>query len=84
MQKPYNFDFVLVLEELELLTARLERLSADSIFAHRASGYRGNLLRTIDHFRADYENISLEEIQKAKLLSDQAFKILTDAAREIT
>ena len=33
---------------LRLLVSRLERLSADSFWAHRASGLRGSLLRILD------------------------------------
>jgi len=36
------------LRTLCLLLARLERISADSVTAHRASGVRGAMLRTID------------------------------------
>jgi hypothetical protein len=35
------------LELLQRLVDRLERLSADSTFAHKASGLRGSLLRYI-------------------------------------
>jgi hypothetical protein len=31
-----------------MLLARLERISADSVTAHRASGIRGGILRAID------------------------------------
>ncbi len=33
---------------IQLLLARLERISADSPLAHRASGVRGALLRSLD------------------------------------
>ena len=36
------------LEQARQLTSRLERLSADSIWARRASGYRASLLKTIE------------------------------------
>ena len=63
---------------ISLLLARLERVSVDSYWAHRASGIRGALLRT------------LEEIEKGTLtgqantneLISLAFKILTRAAKE--
>jgi multidrug resistance efflux pump len=35
------------LEQARQLTARLERLSADSIWARRASGYRASLLKAM-------------------------------------
>jgi hypothetical protein len=63
---------------IRLLLARLERVSVDSYWAHRASGIRGALLRT------------LEELEKGtppgqpniNELISSAFKILTRAARE--
>ena len=36
------------LDQARQLTSRLERLSADSIWARRASGYRASLLKTIE------------------------------------
>jgi hypothetical protein len=36
---------------VELVLARLERISADSPLAHRASGVRGALLRVLDEHR---------------------------------
>ena len=63
---------------IQLLLARLERVSVDSYWAHRASGIRGALLRT------------LEEIEKGTFtgqantneIISSAFTILTRAARE--
>jgi len=36
------------LQHAKLLILRLERLSVDSIWAHRASGLRGSLLRMVE------------------------------------
>jgi len=33
---------------IQLLTARLERISADSFWAHRASGIKGSLFRIME------------------------------------
>jgi hypothetical protein len=63
---------------IRLLLARLERVSVDSYWAHRASGIRGALLR------------SLEEIEKGTFtgqantneLISSAFNILNRAAKE--
>ena len=63
---------------IKLLLERLERVSVDSYWAHRASGIRGGLLRL------------LEELEKGKAagqasfseLISSAFDILTRAARE--
>ena len=64
---------------LNLLAARLERLSADSHWAHRASGVRGQVLRVLDMLEAEQKNsgANLRPLIKA------AFEILRNAAREI-
>lgn len=59
---------------IEMLVARLERLSADSYWAHQASGVRGSLLRLI-------ENDSLESSQ-VTILVEKGFSFLEKAARE--
>ena len=59
---------------IEMLVARLERMSADSYWAHQASGVRGSLLRII-------ENDRLDSPQAANLL-DKGFEYLEKAARE--
>jgi hypothetical protein len=61
---------------LRLLLDRLERISVDSHWAHRASGVRGSLLKM------------LEQIENGEPLKDPdftlryAFRILEYAARE--
>jgi hypothetical protein len=63
---------------INLLLERLERVSVDSYWAHRASGIRGGLL------------IQMEELEKGtpagqantSALISTAFDILTRAARE--
>ena len=59
---------------IEMVVARLERLSADSYWAHQASGVRGSLLRII-------ENDYLDSPQAAILL-DKGFEFLEKAAQE--
>ncbi len=66
-------------ELLRLLTARLERLSVDSIWARRASGLRGSLIKALDSIDS---GISLPT-QQIDLLIDHSFQILRNAAREI-
>jgi hypothetical protein len=39
------------LQLIRMLSDRLERISADSVWAHRASGVRGALLRTLDQLQ---------------------------------
>lgn len=70
------------------LVARLERLSADSFWAHRASGMRGALLRSLEQAEsltstqeaASAPNAALHELER---LVEQGYQILANAAREI-
>ena len=76
-------------DQLELaaaLVSRLERLSADSIWAHRASGVRGALLRSIDKFQASPSpsNAGTEyEIRCLAQATDYGYWVLEKAAREL-
>ena len=63
-----------------LLSERLERIPADSIWAHRASGVRGSLLRMLQKLE-DGEKL---EDQDMKRLISRGFQILESAAREKT
>lgn len=63
---------------IRLLLARLERVSVDSYWAHRASGIRGALLRTLDE---NEKGMSTGQANTAELISS-AFTILIRAARE--
>lgn len=66
------------MEVLQLLLARLERVSVDSYWAHRASGIRGSLLRALENLEAG------NAVNGAQLDSilDQGFAILERAARD--
>jgi hypothetical protein len=59
---------------IDMLVARLERLSADSYWAHQASGVRGSLLRIIENERLDSS--------QADILLEMGFDFLEKAARE--
>ena len=63
---------------LQLLLARLERVSVDSYWAHRASGVRGSLLRALERLEAG-QPVSTSGLQG---ILDQGFRILECAARE--
>ena len=65
---------------LRLLLARLERVSADSYWAHRASGVRGGLLRMLEKLEAEQ---TVDE-SALKRLMDKGFQILEQAAYERT
>ena len=66
------------LELTRLLLARLERISADSYWAHRASGIRGSLLRALETLETG------RSFQKSRLeaLIAKGFDILEKAAME--
>lgn len=64
--------------QAQILVQRLERLSADSVWAHRASGLRGSLIR----YLAD-ENISDQEVNRMQNLVNIGFEYLNKAAQEI-
>ncbi len=63
---------------LHLLLTRLERVSVDSYWAHRASGVRGSLLRATESLEAG-EAVSPPILQQ---VIEQGFRILERAAQE--
>ena len=67
------------IELLRLLAERLERLSADSHWARRASGLRGNIVKVLDKIDAG------QNVEPARLspLIQHAYGILRRAAQEI-
>ncbi len=66
------------IQMLQMVLARLERVSVDSYWAHRASGVRGSLLRALEVLEAG------QPVSAARLQSvlEQAFSILERAARD--
>ncbi len=65
-----------------LLSARLERLSADSTWARRASGLRGSLLKAIE--AAEKGEVDPVQSQaRLERLIRRGFEILENAAREL-
>lgn len=78
---PQSADENLILH-IEQLAARLERISADSYWAHQASGVRVALLRCLDKC----ENVrGLPRSQRKYVynLVSQGYTILENAAKEI-
>ncbi len=61
-----------------MLLERLERVSVDSYWAHRASGIRGGLLKNLE----ELENGEPAGQANIESLVSSAFDILTRAARE--
>jgi hypothetical protein len=70
------------IEQATMLAARMERLSADSYWAHRASGLRGALLRSIERLESGAGD-EKEETERLDRLFQRGFEILARAAREI-
>jgi hypothetical protein len=71
-----------LLDQAALLVSRLERLSADSIWAHRASGCRGALLKWIDQFETTPPR-QVPDWDGLAFLVDWGFDLLEKAAREM-
>lgn len=63
---------------IQLLLSRLERVSVDSYWAHRASGVRGALLHVLEQVESEQtiDNVRLQE------LLESGFHILERAAGE--
>ncbi len=66
------------LRTLRLLLARLERISADSVTAHRASGVRGAMLRMLEKLEAG-DDVSDPELKR---LIENGYRLLQRAAKE--
>ncbi len=67
------------IELLRLLARRIERLNVDSLWARRASGTRGNIIKVLAEIDAGKE-IDAERLAP---LIERAFKVLEHAAQEI-
>jgi len=68
----------IMLSLIGLLIARLERISADSVLAHRASGVRGALLSISDMSK---QNVDRQQTSIAPIV-EVGFAILESAARD--
>jgi hypothetical protein len=64
---------------LRMLTARLERLSVDSIWARRASGLRRSLVKTLERVDSN-EPETADHLQQ---LIEHSMEMLKNAAREL-
>ncbi len=71
-----------LLDQTQLLLHGLERISADSIWAHRSSGCRGSLLRQLDRLEAG-QITSPEDLDSLERLMRIGYEMLIKAAREI-
>jgi hypothetical protein len=66
------------LKQLNLLIERLERLSADSILSHRASGIRGSLLGYLEEFEGRNPKRTSENLNR---IMEQGYHILEQAVK---
>lgn len=66
------------LRTLRFLLARLERISADSVTAHRASGVRGAMLRELERL----EKTGAGSGKRVKRLIEHGYALLEQAAEE--
>ena len=77
-----------ILEQANFLIERLERISADSIWAHRSSGLRGTILQLIEEWESAKGIIDSESAdhslryKRMTGLIETGFIILEKAARE--
>lgn len=63
---------------LHFLLSRLERISADSSVAYRASGVRGSMLRMVEKLEAG-RPVSGQDVKR---MVEKAYHLLEKAARE--
>ena len=71
------------LKQALVLVSRLERISVDSYWAHRASGCRVALLRFIDRLEPRQWDMSITETASLDALLKEGFRILKNAAKEL-
>ena len=72
-----------LIESVKLLISRLERLSVDSHWAHRASGLRGSLWHCVEELEALDKSQCNCDLPRFEHLMAQGYEILESAAREI-
>ena len=82
METNLNQENTFETEQPGSLVDRLERLSADSIYAHRASGLRGSLLRYVERLEAS-ERLNSQEISNLEQLLEYGFTLLILSAEEV-
>lgn len=84
MEEEYRLK--LRLEQAREVVRRLERISADSCWAHQSSGVRGSLWRAIERLekaRLGKAAFRPDDLTHLESLLDEAHTMLVAAAREI-
>lgn len=79
MELPENDSLI---QQAQQLATRLERISADSFWAHRASGIRVALLRCLDWIE-HRRGARWKRIKELRRLVLDGYAILENAAKEI-
>ena len=75
-----------LVEQAEILVSRLERISADSVWAHRSSGLRGGLLRLLENWEAGERKTGggaeITALENLACMIQAGYSMLERAARE--
>jgi hypothetical protein len=71
-------------EVIQLLLARLARISADSPWAYKASGLRGSLMRCLDELEAGAASTPPPAPERLNTLLAYGFEILEKVAQATT
>jgi hypothetical protein len=75
-----------LLEQAQLLIYRLERISADSIWARRSSGHRGALLKAVEDLEKRSQSQEIDADSADLLILENliltGYEFLENAARE--
>jgi hypothetical protein len=72
-----------LIQQAWMLASRLERLSADSIWAHRASGARGALLKSLENLDSADPLTNPDELARLQVIVNWGFRLLEKAAVEL-
>lgn len=78
-----------LIEQGWMLIQRLERISVDSLWARRASGQRGALLKLLELYNGDPTSqmdseLTPSDAEKLKHLIQSGYRLLEKSAREYT
>jgi hypothetical protein len=77
-----------LIEQARRLIYKLERISADSVWAHRSSGHRGALLKLLEKIESDSTNPGITDAERQsdwirlEDLVESGTQFLERAARE--
>jgi len=81
-------DRAYLIKQAKWIIYKLERISADSVWAHRSSGQRGAILKLLEQIESDsttLENYNSEHrsvLMRLENLVESSYQLLEKAARE--